>query len=159
MFSKLIGPSPLGLEVNPTPVSALADFMLNGTASGKMCNAKRPSVLEQCSSIFSISSLGMKTLLRIVLQVKDPNSGALRQHLPRERASPQPTQDPLGRHAEHAVQNPHRPHGRQQRRPWRILTQRRQPSLPGRTQRRRVRSTTWRRPVQPGLVTNSILFC
>ena len=34
MFSILIGPSPKGLEVNPIPVSALADFMLNGTASG-----------------------------------------------------------------------------------------------------------------------------
>ena len=33
-FSKLSGPSPLrGQEVTPIPVSALADFMLNGTAS------------------------------------------------------------------------------------------------------------------------------
>ena len=34
MFSKLNGPSP---RTASTPVSALADFWLNGTASGVMC--------------------------------------------------------------------------------------------------------------------------
>ena len=69
MFSKLNGPWSFWiLEVNPIPVSALADFMLNGTALGVMCcisndvySIHRPLIPFVFASIVSIVQIESRT--------------------------------------------------------------------------------------------------
>ena len=68
-FSKLKGPSPLrGQEVTQIPLSALADFMLNGTALGVMCcisndvySIHRPLIPFVFVSIVSIVQIESRT--------------------------------------------------------------------------------------------------